>query len=61
MLEDYIKIAHLIGSIFFYGNFKAETKNERDLQELLEKTGHFYKSEDEIIKTEDEAEYLKSK
>lgn len=61
MFEDYIKIAHLIGKIFFYGDFKAETPNERELQGLLEKTGHFYKTEDEILKTEDDAEYLKSK
>ena len=42
-------IAHLIGSIFFYGNFKAETANEKILQILLEDMGYFYKTEDELM------------
>jgi hypothetical protein len=45
---DYSKIAHLIGSIFFAGDFKAETANERELEALLVKTGHRYASWNEI-------------
>jgi hypothetical protein len=45
---DYSKIAHLIGSIFFAGDFKAETANKRELEALLAKTGHRYASWDEI-------------
>lgn len=35
--SDYKRIALLISSIFYYGGFKAETPNERELQALLEK------------------------
>jgi len=45
---DYSKIEHLIGNIFFAGDFKAETANERELEALLVKTGHRYASWDEI-------------
>lgn len=47
------QIAHLIGSIFFYGDFKAETHNERQLQKLLEETGYFYTSEDQVLNGSD--------
>lgn len=48
LADDYRQIAHLIGSIFFAGDFKAETANERELEALLIKTGHRYASWDEI-------------
>lgn len=51
-LSDYVRIAHLIGSIFFYGNFKAETFNERELESLLRKVGRFYESEEQVISGE---------
>ena len=38
------KIAGLIGAIFVYGGFKAETYNERELKKLLRETGNFWKS-----------------
>lgn len=50
--DDLERIAHLIGSIFYYGRFKVETYNERKLVELLEKTGFLYKDEDAIIANE---------
>lgn len=51
-LSDYVRIAHLIGSIFFYGNFKAETFNERELESLLRKVSRFYESEEQVISGE---------
>jgi superoxide dismutase len=48
--EDLIKVCELIGSIFFYGNFKAETANERELEALLRKIGYFFGSEEELLK-----------
>lgn len=47
-LDDYQLIARLIGIIFFAGDFKAETANERQLEALLIKTGHRYRSWAEI-------------
>lgn len=38
------KIAHLIGSIFVYGGFKAETHNEAELEKLLRENGTFWGS-----------------
>jgi len=43
-------MAHLIGTIFMAGNFKAETANERELEALLVKYGYRYKDWDESIK-----------
>lgn len=48
--DDYRKIALLISSIFYYGNFKAETPNERELQSLLEKVNLWPTNEDLIVK-----------
>lgn len=45
---DATRIAELIGSIFFYGNFKAETYNERELETLLRKHGFFFETEDQL-------------
>jgi chromosome segregation ATPase len=50
--RDMKQIAHLIGSIFFAGNFIAETANERELETLLIKNGFRYKSWDEITEME---------
>lgn len=43
------RVCELVGSIYFYGGFKAETKNEKELAELLSKLGYMYKNEDELI------------
>lgn len=47
--DDYREIARLIGCIFFYGGFKAETRNERDLEALLRRTGNFYETEAQLL------------
>ena len=47
--DDYREIAHLIGSIFYYGGFRAETYNERQLESLLRKVGHFYETEGDVL------------
>lgn len=47
--EDYKKIAYLIGSIFFFGGFEAETYNEAKLEELLRKHGFWYNTVDEAV------------
>lgn len=46
--RDAARICHLIGSIFFAGDFVAETENERELEQLLIKTGYRYRSWGEI-------------
>jgi hypothetical protein len=38
------QIAHLIGVIFVYGNFVAETYNERVLEKLLRENNTFWES-----------------
>lgn len=38
------EIARLIGSIFVYGGFEAETYNERELERLLRAQGTFWES-----------------
>lgn len=43
------KVCELVGSIYFYGGFHAETPNEAELATLLDKLGYLYKSEDELI------------
>jgi hypothetical protein len=47
--NDYKRIAHLIGTIFYYGGFVAETHNERELEALLRKVKMFYQSEEECL------------
>lgn len=47
--KDFKEIARLIGSIYFYGNFKAETFNEKELEKLLRKYGYFFENEKELI------------
>ncbi len=46
---DLERIAHLIGAIFYYGNFVIETPAERELAQLLEKTGFQYDNEMSIL------------
>lgn len=48
-LKPYRKIAELISSIFFYGNFKVETPAEKELEEALKGVGLWPTTEDEII------------
>lgn len=43
-----VEIARLIGTIFYAGNFVAETQNERDLEALLIKNGYRYRSWGEV-------------
>lgn len=53
LLEDnnvkYRLMADLISRIFFYGDFKAETNNERKLEKLLIEVGLWPTTEQEII------------
>ena len=42
-------IAFLIGNIYYYGGFKAETGNERELEALLIAGGFRYRTEDEVL------------
>lgn len=44
-LRQLREIAKTIGSIFCYGNFKAETYNERKLEKLLRENGTFWEAE----------------
>jgi len=39
----------LLASAWFYGNWKAETHNERLMQKLMEDAGYWPTSEDEIV------------
>ena len=39
-----------IESIFYYGDFKAETMNERSLEKILKTLGFWSYSEDELIR-----------
>lgn len=53
-MEEYTKpyksIADLISRIYYYGEFKAHTPNERRLEQLLTDVGLWPTTEDEIIK-----------
>lgn len=49
MEKDFEELMMTLGSIFYYGNFKAETPNELKVQKMLEKYGFFFKTEDEVI------------
>ncbi len=44
------RIAELIGSIFLYGDFKAETVNERELEKLLKENNTFWETEKEYFR-----------
>lgn len=48
-LSAYKKISELVSEIFFYGNFKVETKAESELEALLISVGLWPTNEDEII------------
>lgn len=48
--SQYDQIADLISRIFFYGKFKAETVNERRLEQLLTEVELWPTTEDEILK-----------
>ena len=43
------RVCELIGCIFFYGDVKVETPNERELIDLLDKLGYNFKNEEELI------------
>lgn len=48
-LPRLVRVAELIGSIFFYGNFKAETYSEREIENELRALGYFFETEDELM------------
>lgn len=48
-VDELLTIAYLIGSIFYYGDFRIETPNEGHLAYLLNKHGFLFESEDEVI------------
>jgi hypothetical protein len=48
-LGDARRICELIGSIYYYGNFRAETANERELESLLRKHGYFFETEGQLM------------
>jgi len=48
-MNNKTRICQLIGSIFFHGNFRAETENERELETLLRQEGFFFESEDQLL------------
>lgn len=52
------KVAHLIGSIFAYGGFKAETMAERELEKLLTEVGYYYPTRRAAIDAAQKAPYL---
>lgn len=43
------RVLELIGSIFFYGQFKAQTPNEKELEQVLKELGYFFETEDQLI------------
>lgn len=43
-IEKYKKALHILGSIWFYGDFKAETPNEKELEKIMIELGYKYKS-----------------
>lgn len=47
-VKPYKKIAELISSIFHYGDFKAETPNEKELEGILKEVGLWPMTEEEI-------------
>ena len=56
-LDNKAKICELIGEIFFYGGFKAETCAEKELKSLLETEGYFFETEDELLNKIGKREY----
>jgi hypothetical protein len=48
--KDCKRVFELIGAIYFYGDFVAETVNERELEKILRKNGYFFETEDELMK-----------
>lgn len=63
MIERQLALEELalnIASAWFYGNWKVETLNEFEQQELLTKLGHWPVTEDEIMERRYAIEKLKS-
>jgi hypothetical protein len=48
--EDCKKLFGLLGATFFYGDFVAETYNEREIEKILRKYDYFFETEDELMK-----------
>jgi hypothetical protein len=49
LFGDARRVCELIGSIYYYGKFRAETANERELEALLRKLGYFFESEEQLM------------
>jgi hypothetical protein len=44
-------LARLLGKVWFYGDWKWETPNERTMQMLMQEFGYYpFKNEDEMIR-----------
>jgi len=48
--DDCKKVFELIGSIYFYGDFVAESYNEKKLEKILRRHGFMFETEDDLIK-----------
>ncbi len=48
-IDDMKKLMHMLGATYYYGDFVAETPNERDIELLLKKYGYRYTNEDDLI------------
>ena len=52
LAEENMRFKHMLailGSIWFYGNFKPETVNEARLDGLMIQTGFKFTTEDEVL------------
>ena len=54
----YKRIAELLSATYFYGDFAAETPNEREIQKLLEEVNLWPTNEDMIVKRSERHEAL---
>ena len=60
MKDKYKQIALLISSIFYYGRFKAETPNEKELEKLLREVNLWPTTEQLIVERSKELENTNS-
>lgn len=57
--KDFFDLMLLLGSTYYYGEFKAETESERLTQAMLEKYGFYFKTEQELLDKHKELETLR--
>ena len=57
-VDDFQEILLLVGRIFFYGGFRAETPNEKRLEELMRKHGFLFLTEDALLRFCESSEVL---